>query len=60
MVLTYDAYSETVQEKEGKDKELESLKQEITVLQKNQIQHTESWESIRRDMAEMRKNLRIT
>jgi integrase/recombinase XerD len=60
MVLTYDAYSETVQDKEGKDKELESLKQEITVLQKNQIQHTESWESIRRDMAEMRKNLRIT
>jgi integrase len=60
MVLTFDAYSETVQEKEGKDKELESLKQEITVLQKNQIHHTEEWESVRRDMAEMKRNLRIT
>ena len=32
MVLTYDAYSETIEEKQSKEKDVESLREDITLL----------------------------
>jgi predicted nucleic acid-binding Zn-ribbon protein len=45
---------------EEKDKELENLKHELVVMQKNQVHHTEEWENLRKEMAEVKKNLRVT
>ena len=36
MVLTYDAYSETVDEKEQKDNEIQNLKQQMVSMQESQ------------------------
>jgi hypothetical protein len=36
MVLTYDAYSETVEEKEHKDNELQNMKQQMMSMQESQ------------------------
>ena len=36
MVLTYDAYSETVEEKEQKDNEIQNLKQQMMSMQESQ------------------------
>jgi hypothetical protein len=36
MVLTYDAYSETIEEKKVKDEEVKSLKQQMTSMQEAQ------------------------
>jgi len=38
MVLTYDAYSETIEEKEVKNKEVENLKAQVTTIQESQKQ----------------------
>ena len=32
MVLTYDAYSKTIEEKQSKEKDVESLREDITLL----------------------------
>jgi hypothetical protein len=36
MVLTYDAYSETIEEKQIKDKEVENLKNQMVSMQEAQ------------------------
>jgi hypothetical protein len=36
MVLTYDAYSETIEEKQVKDKEVENLKGQMKLMQEAQ------------------------
>jgi len=36
MVLTYDAYSETIEEKEHKDNEIQNLKQQMMTMQESQ------------------------
>jgi hypothetical protein len=36
MVLTYDAYSETIEEKQVKDKEIENLKNQMAFMQEAQ------------------------
>jgi hypothetical protein len=36
MVLTYDAYSETIEEKQVKDKEIENLKVQMGAMQEAQ------------------------
>jgi hypothetical protein len=35
-VLTYDAYSETIEEKQGKDKEVQNLKEQMLLMQEAQ------------------------
>src|SRR5215467_8208019 len=36
MVLTYDAYSETIEEKEQKDNEIQNMKQQMMSMQESQ------------------------
>jgi hypothetical protein len=36
MVLTYDAYSETIEDKQNKDKEVQSLKDQMLSMQEAQ------------------------
>jgi cell shape-determining protein MreC len=36
MVLTYDAFSETIDEKQDKDKEIQSLKDQMLLMQESQ------------------------
>jgi hypothetical protein len=36
MVLTYDAYSETIEDKQNKDKEVQSLKEQMLLMQESQ------------------------
>lgn len=36
MVLTYDAYNETIEEKQVKDEELESLKSQMSAMKEAQ------------------------
>jgi hypothetical protein len=36
MVLTYDAYNETIEEKQDKDREVQSLKEQMVLMQQSQ------------------------
>jgi len=38
MVLTYDAYNETVEEKQDKDREVQSLKEQMRLMQDSQTE----------------------
>ena len=38
MVLTYDAYNETVEEKQDKDREVQSLKEQMRLMQESQTE----------------------
>ena len=38
MVLTYDAYSETVEEKEDKSKEIDKMKEQMRLMQESQTE----------------------
>ena len=38
MVLTYDAYNETVEEKQDKDREVQSLKDQMRLMQESQTE----------------------
>jgi len=38
MVLTYDAYNETAEEKQDKDREVQSLKEQMRLMQESQTE----------------------
>jgi hypothetical protein len=38
MVLTYDAYNETVEEKEDKSKEIDKMKEQMRLMQESQTE----------------------
>jgi hypothetical protein len=61
MVLTYDAYSETIEEKQSKEKDVESLREDITLL-KEAISYAATIERSRqtsRDIKSLNRNLSV-